>query len=180
MRIVLGLTGLMRSGKDFAAEYISKKYNYKILTMSDIIKEELIKKGKPHSKMDISIYADELRKIYGNDIIMKRTIEKAQSFDKVIITGVRSPEEIDYIKNHTPIFKLIIIDASKEVRFQRRIDTDPQNSQDFFARDELDILLKGLGKVIEMADFKINNDSTEENLYEQIDNLFHSNSLYFL
>ncbi len=171
MKIVLGLTGLMRSGKDFAAEYISKKYNYTILTMSDIIKEELIQLGKEPSKMNISIYADELRKLYGNDIIMKRTLEKVKDFDKVIITGVRSPEEVDYIKINIGNFKLFFIEASKENRYKRRTINDPQDLLEFFVRDQRDIIFKGLDKVIEKADFKINNDSTEENLYSQLDNI---------
>lgn len=159
----------MRSGKDFVASYITHKYGYIQLNMSDVIRDELIQRFQEPTKMNMSILADEWRKVYGCDIVMKKTLEKAVNFERVIITGVRSPEEINYLRSKVSKLKLIFIEASKDIRFSRRISSDPQTPEEFFARDERDIVFKGLGKVIEMADYKIKNE--DEDLYSQIDSI---------
>ena len=41
MKHIIGITGLIHSGKDFAADYIVNKYNYIKLNMSDVLKDEL-------------------------------------------------------------------------------------------------------------------------------------------
>jgi dCMP deaminase len=171
MKTTLCLAGLMRSGKDFVAKYIVDNYNYKHLNMSDVIKDELIKEGKEPSKLNRSILGDEWRKLYGNDIVMKRTLEKAQDYDKVIITGVRSPEELEYLKQHTERFKLILVHASREVRFARRSTTDPQSFEAFFERDERDIKFKGTGQVIQKADYVVDNEGAIEAIYKQIEKI---------
>ena len=102
---------------------------------------------------------------------MKRTLEKAQDYDKVIITGVRSPEELEYLKQHTERFKLILVHASREVRFARRSTTDPQSFEAFFERDERDIKFKGTGQVIQKADYVVDNEGAIEAIYKQIEKI---------
>ena len=171
MQTTLCITGLMRSGKDFVAHYIINKYNYIQLNMSDVIKDELIEQGREPTKMNMSILADEWRKLHGKDIVMRKTLEKAENHDKVIITGIRSPEELDYLQNNTKRFKLIAIQASREIRYNRRSEKDPQTPEEFFERDERDILFKGLGKVMEKADYNIKNEGPLEDIYLQIDSI---------
>ncbi len=171
MQTTLCITGLMRSGKDFVAQYIINKYNYVQLNMSDVIKDELIQQAREPTKMNMSILADEWRKLHGKDIVMRKTLEKAQDHDKVIITGIRSPEELDFLQTNTKRFKLISIQASREIRYNRRSNNDPQSPEEFFERDERDILFKGLGKVIEKADYNIKNEGSLEEIYAQIDSI---------
>jgi len=139
--------------------------------MSDVIKDELIQQAREPTKMNMSILADEWRKLHGKDIVMRKTLEKAQDHDKVIITGIRSPEELDFLQTNTKRFKLISIQASREIRYNRRSNNDPQSPEEFFERDERDILFKGLGKVIEKADYNIKNEGSLEEIYAQIDSI---------
>ena len=51
---------------------------------------------------------------------------------------------------------------------------DPETLEGFTARDERDVKNKGLGKVIEMADYTLtNNYKTTEDFYRDIDVLMH-------
>ncbi|MBW6451505.1 MAG: AAA family ATPase [DPANN group archaeon] len=174
MSIIIGVTGLARAGKDTMADYLVRKYNFKKFNMSDVISLELMKRGKQVTKENMSLLGDQMRKEFGNDIIIIKTLEKCKNFDNTIITGFRSPEEVSEMRYRSNNFFLFSINAEKEIRFSRRTDIDPQTESEFFERDTRDIDNKGLGRVIESADISIDNNSTFEKLDEQIDkNLKH-------
>lgn len=168
--MILGITGLACGGKQVAAEYLKDKYGFELLDFAaDSIVAEAKTRGLEPTKMNLSILGDELRKTGGMAVFAKIILKKIKS-DKTAITGFRSPEEVDYIRNeYVDDFYLIEIHANPVVRFKRRRPSDPQIEQDFFARDERDIQNKGLGKVIEIADYRIENNNTAEELYAKID-----------
>ena len=174
---IIGITGLARSGKDTVADYIAEKHSFKVFTMSDTLRSECMKRGMDISKDNLSLIGDTMRKEFGNDIVAVKTIEKAGNFPRSIITGVRSPEEIDIFKQHSPSFILLSVEAPDSSRFGRRTEKDPDTETGFFARDERDMHNKGMGDVIEMADYVITNDSTLDQLYENVDKFLDSLSL---
>ncbi|MEA2003944.1 MAG: AAA family ATPase [archaeon] len=174
---IIGITGLARSGKDTVADYIAEKHSFKVFTMSDTLRSECMKRGLDISKDNLSHIGDAMRKEFGNDIVAVKTIEKAGNFPRSIITGVRSPEEIDIFKHHSPGFILLSVEAPDSSRFGRRTEKDPKTETDFFARDERDMENKGMGDVIEMADHTIINNGTFDQLYENVDKFLDSLSL---
>lgn len=169
--MILGITGLARSGKDAAAQFFIQK-GFTQINMSDILKEELLKNNKKPTKENLSLLGDELRKKHGKDIVIKMLINKIKGKEKLVITGIRSPEELSFLKNEIANFQLIVITAKDEIRFQRRTKEDPQTKQEFFARDERDIKNKGLDQVIAQANFKIENNSTLDQMHQQIHKAF--------
>ena len=92
--MIICLTSLARAGKDTFADYLVDKYGFIKLNMSDVLRDELKAQGKEGTKEEMSLLGDEWRKLNGMDVVMKRTLEKAKQYDKVIITGVRSIEEL--------------------------------------------------------------------------------------
>lgn len=166
--MILGITGLARSGKEAAAQFFIQKGFTKV-NISDFLKEELINQGKEPTKANMSLLGDELRKKYGKDIMIKLLLNKIKGKGNIVITGVRSPEELSYLKKEIGEFKLIAITASKEVRFQRRNEEDSNIPEEFFARDERDIKNKGLDKVLTAADITIENNTTVGFLYQQLE-----------
>ncbi|MBU2589926.1 MAG: AAA family ATPase [Nanoarchaeota archaeon] len=170
--MIICLTSLARAGKDTFADYLVDKYNFTKLNLSDVLRDELKAQGKQGTKEEMSLLGDEWRKLYGMDVVMRRTLDKAKQYDKVIITGVRSIEEYYFIKNNADEVYLIAVTADKEIRFDRRNQLDPQIKEEFFARDERDIKNKGLDKVIKAADFEVsNNYSSRDDFYKSIDDL---------
>jgi len=167
--IIIGITGLARSGKDTVADYIAEKHNFKVFTMSDTLKSECMKRNLKITKDNLSLIGDAMRKEFGNDIVAVKTIEKAKNFPRSIITGVRSPEEIDIFKDHCPGFILLAVEAPDSNRFGRRTEKDPDTEVGFFSRDERDMKNKGMGDVIEMADMSIKNAGTLEDIYRKVD-----------
>ena len=153
------------------AQYLKEKYGYEILVFSDILVEEANKRGLEPTKMNLSILGDELRTAEGNAVVAKRLLKKIDPEKKYVLSGVRSPEEVYAIQNEMLDFHLVYIDAEKTTRFKRRKPEDPEAKGEFFARDERDIQNKGLGKVIEMADYTIANNGSFDEFYKKIDEL---------
>ncbi|MFH0752846.1 MAG: AAA family ATPase [archaeon] len=165
--MILGVTGLARCGKDTFADFLVKSYNFTKLNMSDCLRDELIATSKDPSKGNMSILGDEWRAKWGYDIVIRRTLENASKLDKVIITGFRSVEEVEFMRGNSNNFQLIAIVASDETRFSRRTPDDPQDFDTFISRDRKDIQRKGLDRVLALADHVIENDSMGWEIHEK-------------
>jgi len=181
MPFVIGLTGLASSGKGTVSNYLVKKYNFVKLVFSDILKEEAEKRGLlktkniEEQKYILSKLGEKLRKETGKwDILAEKLIEKIKSknFEKVVIDGFRAIEEVKLFRKNFKDFYLIFIDVDENVRFSRRkLEDQKTDIKDFKARDRENIENLGLGKVIELANFKVDNNTGLENLYNQVDNV---------
>ena len=170
--MIIGLTGLARSGKDTIAKYLEEKYGFKHLDFArDALFAEADKRGIEKDKISLSILGDELRQEQGRAVLAKIINSKIKEDENYVITGFRSPEEVDLIRNEHLNFVLIEVSASHTIRFKRRNEKDPDDEELFNARDKRDIHNKGLGDVLKMADYKILNESTFEELYSLIDDL---------
>lgn len=168
--MIIGVTALARAGKDTFADYLVSNYGFSKLNMSDVLTEELGKLGRPKTKDQMSLLGDEWRKQHGMDIVIRRTLEKAATYVNTVITGFRSVEEVEFMKTNSGQFYLVAIVADMDVRFGRRNELDPDTLEGFTARDERDVQKKGLGKVIEKADYTLtNNYKTTEEFYRDID-----------
>jgi dephospho-CoA kinase len=168
---VLGITGMASSGKDTAAKYLRDKYKFEWLNMSDILADEAKKKKVEPTKMNLSKIGDEYRKKHGRGGVAIGTLNKIEKskHENFVVTGFRSPEEVDFIRNHVDDFTLIEIRTDPDTRWKRRKKDDPKTEEEFFERDRRDKELKGLGEVLELADEIITNDLDLEDLYEKID-----------
>lgn len=176
--MIIGLTGLARSGKDTVANYLSQKYGFHHLDFArDALFAEADKRGIEKDKLSLSILGDELRQEQGRAVLAKIINSKIQSESSskpeqdYVITGFRSPEEVDLIRNEHLNFVLIEISANQVTRFKRRTEKDPNDEELFNSRDKRDIYNKGLGEVLKMADYKILNQGTLEELYSLINDL---------
>ncbi len=171
MLLVIGLTGLASSGKGEVAKYLEKN-SFSKLVFSNVLKEEAEKRGLlknrtyEEQKNIFSKLGDQLRRETGKwEILAEKLIEKIKSnnLEKVVVDGFRSVEEVNLFKKNFENFYLVYINADEEIRFKRRkLEDSNINIENFRARDKRDIEEKGLGKVIELADFTI--DNNEEGL----------------
>lgn len=170
--MIICVTSLIRAGKDAFADYIVERYGFVKLNLSDVLRDDLVERCIEPTKEEMSKLGDEWRQKYGMDVVMRKTLEKAKDYSKVVIAGVRSMEEFDFMKNNAKDVSLLAVIAEREVRFKRRSDLDPETEDKFFARDERDIKNKGLDKVMAVADYKIeNNFETLDEFYKEIDKL---------
>ena len=169
-RIVVGLTGLPGSGKTEVAKILEKE-GFKIFSMGDVVRNEAKKRGLALKRENLEKIAIEIRKKEGKDVIARRIIEKIEntSYEKICIDGIRSVDEINAFKKAFRNFKLIAIICSYEKRMKRlrkraRCDDDLEKLRE---REEHERIL-GIDKAIEMADAKIINEGSIEELEEKV------------
>jgi len=141
--------------------------------MSDELAEELAKQGREDTKMNLALMGKELREKFDDDIVAKMVFEKARKngWKKVIFVGPRSFSEIEFFRKNITDFKLVAIKAGERKRFGRRSGKDGQTKETFFERDEHDSTKFELGKVIAMAGYTIENNSTIDEFQKTINEL---------
>jgi dephospho-CoA kinase len=171
MSLIIGITGLARCGKDTVADYLANSFGFKVFTMSDVIKTELMKKNMIITKDNMSKLGDLMRDEFGKNVVAVKTLERAKKFPKVVITGLRSPEEVKFFKYESDKFFLINVFSNDKLRFRRRSQLDPNLPSEFYKRDNRDLKNKGLDEVIKKADYVINNNYSLDNLYKKVDEI---------
>ena len=181
MTIIIGLTGLAGSGKSEISKHLLEKHGFSKLVFSDILREEAAKRrlleGKSYEeqKFALSKLGEVLRKESGRmDILAVKLVEKIVSgnYDNIIVDGFRSAEEVNLFRKNFDDFYLVLVETDENIRFNRRKMEDPSITiENIRSRDKRDIEELGLSKVIEMADFKVENNDSISSLHEEIDNI---------
>ncbi|MEM4711035.1 MAG: AAA family ATPase [Candidatus Woesearchaeota archaeon] len=166
-KIVVGITGTIASGKDLIAGFFKEK-GFQIISLGEIIREELSKKGIPLTRQNQQDLGNQLRKEFGGHVLAERALKKFQSYSApLVIIGIRNLDEIKYLKENSK-FYLIGIDAPLEIRWERvkkrNRDSDLLNHDRFVIDDARDrgfgepLNGQQVGMCLVQADFLINND----------------------
>jgi dephospho-CoA kinase len=183
--MIIGLTGFYCSGKDTVAGYISQKYGYKHLSLSDVIRELMKEVELEPTRENLIMFGTKLRKENGNEVLVKKVLEKVKDEGKYCITSIRHSEEVNEFKKIKD-FILINVDAPQDIRFERmqmrKRPGDPQVLEKFIELEKNESQTSGSGqqlsKVVNMADIVFTNDSndmailkaTVDNLLEDLKN----------
>jgi dephospho-CoA kinase len=181
-KMLIAVIGLNGSGKDTVAEYISKKYGYKHISLSNIVREIVQEQGKnPSDRNNLNFVADEQRKLIGPDFLAKRALVNYSLKDKLVLSSFRHPSEICVVKENKGV--VLRIDVPLEVRFKRTLvrkqnnplDHGSINFDDFVEKEKKELSNPDkdkmqINEVMKLADFIIKNDSTLASLYKKIDN----------
>ena len=183
--MIIGLAGTMGSGKGELSSLLQKK-GFSYITISDIIRKELLKRNLPLKREELQNLGNELREKHGNDYWAKKAIEKIDLNKNWVIDGIRNPGEIEELKN-IPNFFLIGIDAPENLRLIRakrrkrvidgRISSDSKKEKEF---KTLELRDRGINepehgqqvlKCIEKSNFMITNDASIEKLHQEIEKI---------
>ena len=175
--MLIGLTGRNASGKGEVARYLQKKSFY-YYSLSDVIRDEIRRRGLDPTRDLLITVGNELRQRYGAKILAERILEKIEDDKHYVIDSIRNPSEVEAFRA-AKHFKLIRIEAPPEMRFRRILmrhrESDPRTFEDFVELEnreaEGDDASQNLVKVELMADHSLINDGTLDQLYPQIDEL---------
>ena len=178
---VLAFVGAPASGKSVAAA-VAREKGIPVITMGDVIREELRRRGLPLSDENAGRVANELREREGLDAIAKRCIPrirdiadikgKKASKPVIVIDGIRGIAEVETFKEEFGSdFVLVRIDAPFDLRYERiknrgRGD-DLLRIEEFKKREERENRW-GMGEAMENADKVVKNESTLKKFKEEI------------
>jgi len=173
-KLIILLTGMPGSGKSIVAE-VAKSMNIEVLSMGDIVREEVSRRKLQPTPENILKVATELRKIYGLDIIARRTTKKLIKIQSnvVLIDGVRGLYEVKVFKQYGECI-VLAIHSSPKTRYERlrkrNRPGDPKTWNEFINRD-LTELEFGIGNVIALADYIIVNEGSIEEFKRSVTTL---------
>jgi len=176
---ILGVTGSISSGKDSVANYLVKKYGFHKITLSNYLRQEAIKKGKSVSRESLRKLQAELRKKYGEDYLITKVIDTILKKDhtrmkNVVIVGLRTESETKLAKEKLKL-KLIFVDADSFIRYKRaksrRRKGFAKTYEQFLHEEAIENALFDFHKTKKMADFKIDNSSSIDDMEKQVDKI---------
>lgn len=173
--MIVGLTGTNSSGKDSIEGYLIKK-GFSSVSLSDYIREETKRRGIEITRPNLQKIGTELRTKYGDGFLAKKALEKLKG--NGVVNSIRNPGEIEELRKNKN-FILIGFDAPIELRFKfalkRGREKTPQTLEEFKKEEEVEFAKSGHGQqlleCIKMADYKITNDGTIEDLYKKVDKI---------
>ena len=146
------------------------------ITMGDVVREEVAKRGLEPSRENMMKLMFEMRTEGGSGIIAQKCMEKIQNaVGKVfIIDGLRCQKEVDIFRSAFQDFLVVLIHTRPSIRYQRlstrgRSD-DPKNEMEFDERDQKEISI-GVAQVIALADEVIINEGTIRDLQNNLKKL---------
>ena len=140
--MIIGVTGLMGSGKGAVADILIEKGFVK-LGHSESIDEELQRRGLACTRENQVAVANEMRQKQGSDYLAKKLLEKIEPTKNYVIEGFRNVAEIEVFRNR-PDFILIGVAAGRKRRFEwlriRDRLGDPKTKEEFEKVEKRDFL----------------------------------------
>jgi dephospho-CoA kinase len=119
MRLLIGITGKMGSGKSLAADYLCEKYHCKKLRLSGKMRD-IAKELEIEPTRDFLQGIGRFMREFDDDVWVRYIFKKVQSTDSpIVIDDIRRQNEINFLR---PLgFTFIRIDTDSDIR-RRRIE----------------------------------------------------------
>lgn len=178
---LIGVTGKAAAGKSTAADEFANQLDAPMIEMGDIVEQRVCDYLNVNPSELTSDQkgtgASALRDEHGDDVFAEATVSAAQDTgnDVCVISGVRSPEEIEVFKRYADV-TLVLVSAPFETRYERFCSRGREDEADF-TRDEFQARVDreldwGLEELIteNQYDIEIMNDGGQTELSNAISN----------
>lgn len=176
MTIYLGLIGLPGAGKSTVSNIILDQIDSsEMVTMGDIVRDLAADENRTNSE-EIREFATNMREEHGKGVFAKKLIEQYTfSKDLVVIDGIRSPEEISLLKEHTNNRCVIAyVHTPYQIRYNRVVtrgrDGEEDMTEEDFKERENEELSWGMREILdeEQYDYTIANDGSYAELESEV------------
>lgn len=172
----VGAIGQIGSGKDTVVKYISTKFFMPVISIGDIAREIAKSEGLPLTRQNLQELTEKYFERFGRTYFIDEAIRriKCARHDKILITGIRTLTDITTLrKNFADDFVLILVTAKKRTRFQRLKlrgePRDPKTWREFLEQDRNEERIFQLSEAGKLADYRIDNNGSMEELFQKID-----------
>ncbi|MDD3002631.1 MAG: AAA family ATPase [Candidatus Shapirobacteria bacterium] len=178
--VVIGITGTIGAGKGTVVEYLINKKNFKHFSARGFLVEEIERRGLENNRDNMVAVANELREKNSPSFVADELLKRAlESGENCVIESLRTIGEIESLRKKGN-FNLLAIDADSKIRYERitirSTSTDNISFEKFLSDEEREMNSddpnkQNLRKCIEMADFRIENNGTVEELNSRLEEI---------
>ena len=184
--MIFGVAGPNGAGKGEIVQYLEAR-SFESFSLSDVIREELARRGIEESRENMIEVGTELRAQGGPGVLAERAVASLTGDLNYAIDSIRHPAEVEVLRGCGRPFKLIWADADIETRFERLRERarpgDPRTLEHLRALEDREMgsgdpAAQQLLAVKELADFELRNDGELESLHQAVRQVF-ERSLFF-
>ena len=176
--MIIGITGTDGAGKGTVVDHLLEKGNFEHCSARALFVDEINRRSLPMSRNQMRLMANELRAKHGDDFLITEYKRRTGFLQEknYLIESLRAVAEAKTLKELGGV--LIAVDADQKIRYervqQRRSESDHVTFEEFKNQEALEMndpdphgMQKA--KVIEMADYVIQNNGVFDELLVQVD-----------
>lgn len=173
-KYIIALVGLPGTGKSEAADFFKQK-NIPVIRFGAITDEALKLKGVSLTEENEKAFRENLRRELGMAAFAVKNEAKIREVlktsDIVVIDGLRSWEEYVYLKEKFTNLHLLAIYASPHIRHKRLEERKVRgfSKEEASKRDISEVENLHIAPTIALADYLIKNETTLEDLNQQLE-----------
>ncbi len=175
--MIVGITGTIGAGKGTVVDYLVREKGFAHRSVRDFLLNEIAVRGLPPDRDSMRTVGNELRAMYSPSYIIEELWRQAEGAGgDTLIESVRAVGEASFLKEHGVL--LLAVDADRKLRYgritARGLSTDHVDFETFVRQEELEMSSgdpsgQNLSAVMAMADYRIENDGTREELDAAVD-----------
>jgi dephospho-CoA kinase len=175
--IIIGLTGTLGAGKGTVVDYLVQNLDFHHYSVREFLTDEIKKRGLEVNRDSMVLVANHLRAKYSPCYIVEQLYIKAkESGGNCVIESIRTPGEVEMLAKQ-PNFHLFAVDADPKTRYNRisirKSETDSISFEEFIQNEQREMTSddpnkQNISKCIEMSEHTFLNNTTIDELYDQI------------
>ncbi len=169
---IVGVAGTNGAGKDALGDLLRDEQGYTVVSLSDILRDELTRDGLEHTRENLSGRSQQIRQAEGDAALARRTIDKHSDKARLVMTSLRTPGEADQIQSAGGI--VVWIDADQKLRYDRLVAarrgrvTDEISFEEFQQQEASEMTPTAQGGGLNMAGVKAKADVTIINEFDSL------------
>lgn len=167
----IGLSGTNGSGKDTVGLLLSQNHNYYFISVTELLRAELHRRGLPIERRHLRELSAEWRREHGLSVLVDQAAKvydtlPDNTYEGLVISSLRNPYEADRIHELGGV--VLWVDANPRIRFERiqlakrqgREGEDDKTYEEFLTEEAAEMKSNGDAATLDMSAVKQRADHT--------------------